>query len=74
MLYILLKNNFSSLCILVGILWESNVWVIFLSQSNSQEQITKIVFDAGCISSVGFMQFLCFISDTCFFKKMKRKV
>ena len=24
----------------VGILWESNVWVMFLSQSNSQEQIT----------------------------------
>ena len=61
----------------VGILWESNVWVMFLSQSNSQEQIIKIVltfFDAGCISSVGFMQFLCFISNTCFFKKMKRKV
>lgn len=27
----------------VGILWESNVWVMFLSQSNSQEQITEIV-------------------------------
>ena len=27
----------------VGILWESNVWVMFLSQSNCQEQITEIV-------------------------------
>lgn len=61
----------------VGILWESNVWVMFLSQSNSQEQITKIVL-TFLMKGAYLLLVLCsfYVSSMIhvFFKKMKRKV
>ena len=61
----------------VGILLESNVWVMFLSQSNSQEQITKIVL-TFLMQGAYLLLVLCsfYVSSLIhvFFKKMKRKV